>query len=140
MKRKAILRYMEGSPLQQSIDNGTLEELLAFRQNLDKQIKLRKASNRRTYRVFSLAAIVITSIFAGATNANYQLISMLTAAGQLLCAVFWLITYGNTLKKALAMEKVMITLVDASIEKRGFLSPAITDTGDKKPYPNERSM
>ena len=106
---------MAGSPMQKSYQHGTPEELKAIRLCLDRQIEERKANAKRTYLEYAAIALFVSAIAAGVATASLPLTCLLLAAGQLICPVCWLLTYGPVHRKAKFMELVMITLVEDEI-------------------------
>lgn len=101
-----------------SIREGSLEELLTFRQDLAQQIRERKTATWRSYGSVVLLAVLGCSVIAQIAHPNLQQLITGHIASLLICSGFWGMTSGSRFYRAIMLERVMTTLVDAAITEK----------------------
>ena len=104
----------------QSIRNGTLEQLRAFRIHLNGQIQERKKATWSSYGKAFLVAVIICSLVCLLSDANLKELALGHIACQAITAVFWYMFEAPRFRNAAKVERVMIALVDAAIQEKQF--------------------
>lgn len=116
--KREIIAHLEGSPLMKSIREGSLEELLNFREDWMHQIQERKTATWRSYGSVVLLAVLGCSVIAQIAHFSLQQLIIGHIASLLICSGFWGMTSGSRFYRAIILEKVMTTLVDAAIAEK----------------------
>lgn len=118
---------MKGSPLMQSIRNGTLEELVTFRKDFNAQIRERKVATWRSYGYAFLFSVIGCSLIARLFHSSLQELLIFHLSGLLVGSGIWGMTVGDRFRTAAMMEKVMIALLDAAIQEKQIPQSSATN-------------
>lgn len=116
--KKEVIAHLNGSPLMQSIRNGTLEELVTFKKDFNAQIRERKAATWRSYGYAFLFSVIGASLISRFFRLPLQELFICHLSCLLICSGIWGMTAGGRFRTAAMMEKVMIALVDAAIQEK----------------------
>lgn len=125
--KKEVIAHLNGSPLMQSIRNGTLEELTEFRKTFNEQIRERKIATWRSYGYAFLISVIGCSLIFRLFHPTLQELFIGHISSLLICSGIWGMTAGSRFRTAAMMEKVIITLVDAAIQEKKIPQPNATN-------------